>query len=158
MVGATNEAQEVSFGKILEPYVADPTSVFVISSDFCHWGERFSYTFYLPSSSSAASEGINLRSRPSGQSIHESIGRLDQLSMDAIHSGKYSAFIENLSTTGNTVCGRHPIGVMMSALEQYRAAKGADVGIFKFVRYERSSDAVRLSDSSVSYASAFAVF
>lgn len=62
--------------------------------------------------------------------------------------------------TGNTVCGRHPIGVMMSAVEAVRETRGdvgQDVGRFRFVRYERSSEVKRVSDSSVSYASAFAV-
>ena len=27
-------------------YLADPTNLFIISSDFCHWGERFHYQYY----------------------------------------------------------------------------------------------------------------
>ena len=26
--------------------MADPSNVFVISSDFCHWGQRFRYQHY----------------------------------------------------------------------------------------------------------------
>ena len=76
--------------------------------------------------------------------------------MDAIERGDHGAFLENLKETGNTVCGRHPIGVVMAAVEllEKERKKG---GRFKFVRYERSSDAVELADSSVSYASAYAV-
>lgn len=33
-------------GALLAPYLDDPSNLFVISSDFCHWGSRFSYTFY----------------------------------------------------------------------------------------------------------------
>lgn len=57
-----------------------------------------------------------------------------------------------LSETGNTVCGRHPIGVVMAAMEELGGQ-----GKFRFVRYERSSECVKVEDSSVSYASAFAV-
>lgn len=39
---------EAKYGEILAPYLDDPSNLFVISSDFCHWGRRFSYT-YLPS-------------------------------------------------------------------------------------------------------------
>lgn len=53
---------------------------------------------------------------------------------------------------GNTVCGRHPIGVIMAAMEEIRTE-----GKFRFVRYERSSEVRTVSESSVSYASAFAV-
>ncbi len=37
---------EALFGEILSPHFQQPSSLFVISSDFCHWGSRFSYTFY----------------------------------------------------------------------------------------------------------------
>lgn len=37
---------EATYGRILAPYLNDPSNVFVISSDFCHWGSRFSFMFY----------------------------------------------------------------------------------------------------------------
>lgn len=65
-----------------------------------------------------------------------------------------------LRRTGNTVCGRHPIGVVMAGLERVREDAGdgdGGEGRFKFVRYERSGEVRRIAESSVSYASAFAV-
>ncbi len=38
--------REAKYGAILGPYLDDPSNCFVVSSDFCHWGSRFSYTFY----------------------------------------------------------------------------------------------------------------
>lgn len=38
--------QEKLYGDILAPYLNDPQNLFVISSDFCHWGSRFRYTYY----------------------------------------------------------------------------------------------------------------
>lgn len=67
------------------------------------------------------------------------------------------AWLEVLEDTGNTVCGRHPIGVMMAAVEEVRKAGKPEAGLFKFVRYERSGEVEKVSDSSVSYASAYAV-
>jgi MEMO1 family protein len=141
--------------------------VFVVSSDFCHWGLRFQYTYYLPASpsSSAADShgGYSLKRRdknPASPPIYESIGRLDKLAMDAIESGKHESFLGNLKDTGNTVCGRHPIGVVMAAIEHLEkdgSGLGEGKGTFKFVRYERSSEVEDIGDSSVSYASAFAV-
>lgn len=77
--------------------------------------------------------------------------------MDAIETRSHKAFLEQLEETGNTVCGRHPIGVFMAAVE---ASEGVDEGKgkFKFVRYERSGLVESVRDSSVSYGSAFAVF
>ncbi|KAH8594686.1 MEMO1 family [Bisporella sp. PMI_857] len=161
LVGSTNEAAEKSYGELLAPYLADPTSVFVISSDFCHWGLRFSYTYFLPAGSTTGVSLSKRASAPSNPSIHESIGQLDRQAMDAIESGKHKEFLNELRQTGNTVCGRHPIGVVMAALEALEREKKGDSesgkGRFKFVRYERSSDVEDVSDSSVSYASAYAV-
>lgn len=163
LVGNTNALTEKSYGEILAPYLADPTSVFVISSDFCHWGLRFQYTYYLPASPSPKASGYSLKRRdknPTSPLIHESIGRLDKLAMDAIETGKHEEFLENLEDTGNTVCGRHPIGVVMAAIEVIERegkVSGDEKGKFKFVRYERSSEVEDITDSSVSYASAYAI-
>lgn len=162
LVGGTSASAEKSYGKILAPYLADPSSVFVVSSDFCHWGQRFQYTYYLPAAPSGQ-EGYSLSRRdktPTEPPIHESIARLDKMAMDAIETGQHAAFLGNLKETGNTVCGRHPIGVVMAALEVLRSEgkiSGDGEGRFKFIRYERSSDVEELDDSSVSYASAVAV-
>jgi predicted class III extradiol MEMO1 family dioxygenase len=123
----------------------------------------------------AVSAGHHLRSKNStflrsAPSIHESISAFDIASMSAIATGRTELFQDVLRRTGNTVCGRHPIAVIMAALEAVAAGDsdskevdgvgaGSAVpkGKFSFVRYERSSDVVSLSDSSVSYVSAFAV-
>jgi hypothetical protein len=36
---------EAKYGQLLAPYLADPSNLFIISSDFCHWGSRFKYTY-----------------------------------------------------------------------------------------------------------------
>ncbi len=78
--------------------------------------------------------------------------------MEAVESGSHEKFWACLRETGNTVCGRHPIGVVMAAIEtvmggEVRVGKGA----VRFVRYERSGEVEDGGDSSVSYASGFAV-
>ena len=40
LVGAINYDKEVSYGKLLAPYLAAKDTIFVISSDFCHWYDR----------------------------------------------------------------------------------------------------------------------
>lgn len=167
LVGSTKPAKEKEYGTILAPYLSDPSNVFVISSDFCHWGTRFQYTYYLPASPSTTASlnprGISLNRNdktPTSPPIHESIGRLDRLTMDTVESGNHDAFLGNLKETGNTVCGRHPIGVVMAAiehLEKEHKIGEEGKGRFKFVRYERSSDVIDIRDSSVSYASAYAI-
>ncbi|QDS68748.1 hypothetical protein FKW77_004749 [Venturia effusa] len=159
LVGNLTAGQEAEYGELLAPYLKDPTSVFVTSSDFCHWGTRFGYTYYQ--STPDPSSGRQLGSRdatPTNPSIHESIKTVDHLCMDAIETGSHQEFTGIIAKTRNTVCGRHPIGVVMAALEvlKQQSSQGK-AGTFKFVRYERSDLCRTLKDSSVSYASAYAV-
>ncbi|KAF2201505.1 UPF0103-domain-containing protein [Delitschia confertaspora ATCC 74209] len=155
LVGATLPKSERTYGALLAPYLSDPTSIFILSSDFCHWGSRFHYTYYAPPNTPV--QRI-LRSTPpsSAPKIYESIAHVDQQSMDAVESGSHGKFVEELDETGNTVCGRHPIGVFLAAVEELGLEEGK--GRMRFVRYERSGDVVSVRDSSVSYCSAFAVF
>ncbi|EED15189.1 DUF52 domain protein [Talaromyces stipitatus ATCC 10500] len=184
MVGSTNAETERAVGALLATYLADPSNAFVISSDFCHWGQRFGYTYYVrdapqqkpplplsfdslpqpPTTVSAAEDtlqkvpGRSLRRNSELHAeIYDSISAVDIATMKAITTGNASQFLKSLRTTGNTVCGRHPIGVIMAALEEYASVAGEEVGKFHFIRYERSSDPDVVSESSVSYVSAVAV-
>lgn len=38
VVGALSATKEAAFGALLAPYFADTSNIFIISSDFCHWG------------------------------------------------------------------------------------------------------------------------
>jgi hypothetical protein len=72
----------------------------------------------------------------------------------------HAAFARYLHRTKNTICGRHPIGVLLGALaavERERDDDTEDVWM-QFVRYEHSSECESVEDSSVSYASAYVVF
>ena len=40
LVGSLANDKEQLYGELLAPYLADPDNLFVISSDFCHWGRR----------------------------------------------------------------------------------------------------------------------
>ncbi|KAI6047605.1 MEMO1 family, partial [Pisolithus marmoratus] len=173
LVGAIDRTQEADYGRILAPYLADPGNFFVISSDFCHWGTRFRYTFYYPEPLPSDVAGVRLKSSGpqqynlSQRPIYASISDLDHEAMDiltinpalevetpAAHS--HRKFCDYLDRTGNTICGRHPIGVLLGALlELEKDGKHAKI---EWVRYEQSSRCQNLRDSSVSYASAYVSF
>ncbi|KAF3342516.1 hypothetical protein VD0002_g2666 [Verticillium dahliae] len=162
LVGDGTKTAERAVGAWLLPYLRDPANAFVVSSDFCHWGDNFSYTPYSPHAKVDGSlSHISSRSRvPAGRPIHETIKELDDQAIAAIKTGEYARFYDNLSLTKNTVCGRHPIGVMMAALEllaEEEGRGGEDKGRFQFVRYERSNLVEDADDMSVSYVSAYAV-
>ncbi|OAQ33528.1 UPF0103-domain-containing protein [Linnemannia elongata AG-77] len=169
LVGALNKASEQSYGKILAPYLDDPRNLFIVSSDFCHWGTRFDYTYYAaddnPSSviESLAPRkgGKNFIPTEGVRKIHESIEHLDREGMETIEKRDHGEFCRYLARTKNTICGRHPIGVLLAALEhqqqqqqqqQQHAEKSYRI---RFVHYSQSSHVLSTLDSSVSYASAF---
>ncbi|KAI5803862.1 MEMO1 family [Geopyxis carbonaria] len=166
MVGAISSRKEKAYGEVLAEHLKNPENVFVISSDFCHWGTRFSYTHYyssLPSNDEPYPPSVSLDTHcaapPSDHPVYQSIEALDRRGMYYIESGSHDDFSDYLKKTHNTICGRHPIGVIMAGIQtiekQGAIAKGA--GRFRFVRYEHSSQCRVGSDSSVSYASAYAV-
>lgn len=106
----------------------------------------------------ARSDWNKLVERPEEPEIHEVIQVLDRMAMDAVESGEHSQFYRVIQETQNTVCGRHPIGVMMAALEALvKDGSEGGKGNFKFVQYQRSNLVKKHWDFSVSYASAYAV-
>lgn len=197
LVGSISTSSEKTFGALLAPYLADPRTLFVISSDFCHWGTRFRYTHYHPPGSDDLAAGSNLTSsrnfaekQAAEGPVWKGIEKLDHLGMEAIAFGggggggmpdddddeeqqkakktKKSAaqahdeFAAYLRRTKNTICGRHPIGVLLGALAALEAAQLEPQPRMRmrceWVRYEQSSHVEHWSDSSVSYASAFVAF
>ncbi|KAF1781758.1 MEMO1 family [Phytophthora cactorum] len=99
LVGNTKSKMDEGYGKILAPYLENDENLFVISSDFCHWG----------------------------LGLHEI-----------------------LDETNNTICGRHPISLLLHTILASKKLKCT----LKFVKYAQSSACMRHGDSSVSYASA----
>mmetsp|Transcript_4930 Transcript_4930/g.10235 ORF Transcript_4930/g.10235 Transcript_4930/m.10235 type:complete len:318 (+) Transcript_4930:150-1103(+) len=133
LVGNLNRESEEEMGKLLAPYVSSKENFFVVSSDFCHWGKRFRYMPY------DSNDG----------EIYQHIEKLDRRGMDLIANQDIQGFNNYISETRNTICGRHPIGVMLNAL--HFASHDYNV---TFTQYAQSSPCKSKSDSSVSYASA----
>jgi AmmeMemoRadiSam system protein B len=159
LIGSNSGPEEKVYGKALLPYIQDPENAFIVSSDFCHWGKNFSYQVYSPSNS--PSDLKKLRSTdpvPEGPPIHETIRVIDEAAMDAVKSGVHNNFLATLRETRNTVCGRHPIGVVMAALELlHEQPEYKGKGLFKVIQYNRSNLVESPRDMSVSYVSAYAV-
>ena len=141
---------------------------------FLSWirGTRFSYTFYYPTplpctnpTRLSRSNVGHMRSSLQSHPIHASITALDHEAIDilsvpssSINQAKdtHSQFTEYLARTKNTICGRHPIGVLLGALSALEATSERKATV-KWVRYAQSSACETIQDSSVSYASAYVV-
>ena len=67
--------------------------------------------------------------------------------IEAQDTGGFAAYLREFR---NTICGRHPIAVLLHALADCTSRKHA----LRFVRYAQSSAVTSMDDSSVSYASA----
>ncbi|RPB11339.1 UPF0103-domain-containing protein [Morchella conica CCBAS932] len=183
MVGSVGAAVEKEFGELLADLIGAEDVAVVVSTDFCHWGTRFDFTHYYPDlpevpgpipcshplpdpssvkpSTYPPHQKLSSRVTPpaDGPPIYESITALDKQGMAAVSTGSHDVFVEYLRKTKNTICGRHPIGVVMAGIESILEETDADEtqGRFRWVRYEHSSEVEDVRDSSVSYASAFCI-
>jgi AmmeMemoRadiSam system protein B len=132
MVGSLSKKSEEYFGKIFSEYLKDDKTLFIISSDFCHWGINFDYMPY----NSADGE------------IWQHVEKLDKMGIDYIIKQDPDNFLNYLDQTGNTICGRHPITVFLYALKYSGLETNTNL-----VYYNQSTQVKMKKQSSVSYAS-----
>ncbi|XP_053211871.1 protein MEMO1-like [Panonychus citri] len=137
MVGSLSSEKEALYGRLFAPFLSNEENFFVISSDFCHWGSRFKYQYY----------------DPSWGEIYQSIQKLDEMGMKIIEKTSPKEFTSYLKDYGNTICGRHPIGVLLNAIHHLNTNENHNITI-KFLNYAQSTRCVYKQDSSVSYAAA----
>lgn len=41
LTGPVNEEMASKYGKVFAPYFNDDKTLFIFSTDFCHWGEKY---------------------------------------------------------------------------------------------------------------------
>lgn len=152
LVGTLTAEQTRVYARILAPLLADPRTVAVVSSDFCHWGKRFRYTPFADGQQRMP--------------LYECIQELDAEGMTAIsfapqcraplvHTNARAAaaaFRTYLADTHNTICGRNPIALLLSTLALMEDT--GDKYECCFTHYRQSSAVTTPADSSVSYAAA----
>lgn len=109
--------------------------LFVISSDFCHYGNRFNYKPYFEVSNISLNENISIMD-------HNGFNHLND-------PNPIAAFTEYLETTGNTICGREPILLFLQILEKLNLK-----GRWELIDYAQSNFLTSSNDHSVSYLSA----
>eukprot|EP01084_Bolivina_argentea_P098167 176451_1 len=143
MVGNCKQKEHALYGQILSQYFGSDSTLFVISSDFCHWGYNYGYTPF------------DKENYASGH-IHQYIKDLDFQGIEYLEKLDYKGFHKYLDNTQNTICGQHPICVLLNTLNAYCAANKHAVDTNKyqmrFVDYSQSSKVSNLNEYSVSYA------
>jgi AmmeMemoRadiSam system protein B len=128
----------------------------LISFSLKHRGTRFRYTYYTETDNDnrpiqLSKSNEDQISRP----IYESIEELDHRGIDTLEALSLTDFQNYLSKTRNTICGRHPIAVLMASLETIGQKTEFSNQKLKCIKYDQSSQCERYKDSSVSYASMY---
>lgn len=88
--------------------------------------------------------------------IYKSIEKLDHDGMSIIEKLNPPEFTKYLQKYQNTICGRHPISILLQAVQALVASNYRMS--FKFLKYAQSNQVTTQSDSSVSYASGSLIF
>lgn len=132
VVGAIDLELERQYAGVLKEYFLQPENLFIISTDFCHWGTRFNYR----------------PSNPTGP-IWKSIEALDHQGIAIIEEGNLGKFNAYLQETSNTICGRHAVSVLLAIMEKLPLGAVSS----KCLHYRQSERVMNRGQSSVSYAS-----
>ncbi|OHT17127.1 hypothetical protein TRFO_12653 [Tritrichomonas foetus] len=129
MIGSISDETAARVAEVLSPIINDPKTLLVVSSDFCHWGSDFDYT-YLPDIQGT---------------INEKIEALDREGMAKISTCDVKQFAQFIDKTGDTICGEVPIKIAMQTINgKYNV---------EWPHYSHSSPNLRSKrDTNVSYA------
>ena len=136
MIGHNDLETNTAIGKALYDLYEDPKTLVVISSDFCHWGQNFGFTYY----------------NKNFGTIWESTQDLDKQALDIIGEMNSAKLDQYFKQTRNTICGRNPITVVLTMIEKYRALHKDKKVTFDTVGYAQSNKVSSKQETSVSYA------
>jgi AmmeMemoRadiSam system protein B len=129
LFGSPGPQHDSAVGPLLSR-LASEDNLFLISSDFTHYGRRFDYEPFPATSA----EKVSVR-----------LKALDTAAIEPILSGDAEAFRSFLVRTGDTVCGRVPLAAFLATLG--RGARG------RLLAYRTSLDVTGDYEHCVSYAS-----
>ena len=119
----------------------DSETLLVVSSDFTHYGEDFSYTPY---------------GTGGGEDVRERAAAIDAEAFGFIAKGDADGFAACVRRTGATICGHVPIELALRAFPRdassvvrlkYATSSDADRDFSRFVCYTAAAGRVRVGDS-----------
>ena len=137
VVGDGNLEKNRKLGKYLYDLYEDQRTLFVISSDFCHWGSNFDFTYY----------------NKKFPTVNQSTEDLDRQALKIIGEKNSKKFDDYMKKTGNTICGSNPITIILSLIEEYQKNHQDKKITFDTAGYAQSGKIKNINyDSAVSYA------
>ncbi len=129
LLGALSDDDYTTVAAALRTFAAADT-VFVVSSDFVHYGWRFDY---LPFPAAGAEQ------------VRSGLRALDMGAINRVCAGDVAGFRRYVADTGATICGRVPIGVFLTLHARRTAGQ--------LLTYYTSLDVTQDYEHCVSYAS-----
>ncbi|CDJ70430.1 hypothetical protein, conserved [Eimeria necatrix] len=130
------------YAETLVPFFMDPDTVFVISTDWSHWGPRSNYS-YLP-------ENVD-KSLP----LYKKIQALDREAIDCVVNLNGSCLEEHVAKTHNRICGYDALLLFLRLLERVAESSGQraeDLFSASLLAYSQSSPIRSASENAVGYA------
>lgn len=129
LIGELRRDDEAAVVAALEP-LADARTLFVVSSDFVHYGARFGYLPFPPAGAAP---------------VRAALRALDMGAIEQVCAGDVAGFRRYVDDSGATICGRAPIAAFL-ALHRRRTPG-------RLLMYYTSLDVTGDYEHCVSYAS-----
>jgi AmmeMemoRadiSam system protein B len=119
IVGTLYKEDVKMYINVLKQYFIDPSMLFVISTDFCHWGARFGYMDF-------------------DKSVSDHVTKLDKQAQDIISEFNPEKFKDYLDKSRNTICGRDCLDILMRLCNLGEVRRNCGLSC-QWTRYEQSS-------------------
>jgi len=119
IVGTLYKEDVKMYVNVLKEYFIDPNTLFIISTDFCHWGARFGYMDY-------------------NKSVSDHVTKLDKQAQDIISDFNAEKFKDYLDRSRNTICGRDCLELLMRLCNLGEVRKNCGLSC-QWTRYDQSS-------------------
>jgi len=125
LVGSLEEDDAARIASALRPLLSARTMV-VVSSDFTHYGPNYGYLPFV-------------------SDVEENLRKLDHGAIRLILAKDFDGYMAYLRKTGDTICGRNAIAVLLKLLPQ--------TAVGRLLRYDTSGRITGDFSNSVSYVS-----
>lgn len=130
MVGHLGKENDLDseYAQVLKDYFLKPDTIFVFSTDFCHWGFDYGFTPF----------------KDKGQEIYKYIEKMDREGIDLIFNKKSTKFIEYLEKSENNICGQNVMRILIMIASTCESQ-------FLELKYRQAQKVQDPDDWSVSY-------
>ncbi|HUU82835.1 MAG TPA: AmmeMemoRadiSam system protein B [Phycisphaerae bacterium] len=127
LVGRMDAAEYAAAARAIVPFIDDET-LLVASTDFTHYGSNFGY-------------------RPFTDDVPNKLRELADQAAAPLLACDFDGFAAHLARTGDTICGRGPVSLLLRILSMRGGAKGVRAA------FDTSGNMTNEWDSSVTYQS-----